>query len=251
MPLLEAEFNKLDNWTAELPSANNLLVSLRAIESTEDFVLHPVGVLRISQRAVPLDLVLDKVGNQKPSDVKKIVVDVPGTDLQKHSDTQEQFATAQFKELSDSNKLSSPAYEKQKAGVELSVAGDQLKSDAAVKRVLRYEEIIIDSNFKEHIKRFVVFAADLFIHFLRGNAASKSLLSASYKNQKAPIAQKVAVESPSYVVASNADNSAFSAEAKFTSQAKANDFMREQINRDPKLAEGLHVIRATEMRKAA
>lgn len=251
MPLLEAEFNKLDNWTAEVPSSNKLFVSLRKIESTEDLVLHPVGVLRVSQRAVPLDLGLDKIGNQKPSDVKRIILDLPGADLQKHGDAQELFATAQFKELSDSKKLSSPAFEKQKAGLMLSVAGQQSKSDAAVKRVVRYEEIIIDSNFKEHLKRFVVFAADLFAHFLKGNAASKSLLSATYKSQKAPIDQKIAIEGLTYVVASNTDNSAFNADAQFASHAKANDFMQQQIDKDLNLAQTLHVIPATEMSEAA
>ena len=251
MPLLEAEFNKLENWTAELPSANNLLVSLREIEATEDLVLHPVGVLRVTQRAVPLDLDLDKIGNQIPNDVKKIVVEVPGADLEKHADTEEQFATAQFKDLSDSQKLSKPAYEEQQAGIELSVAGDQLTSGAAVKRTVRYEEIIIDNNFKEHLKRFVVFAFELFTHFLRGNAVSRSTLSASFAKQKAPIDQKIAVQLPLYVVASNANNVPVSAQAQFASQAKADDFMREQIASEPKLADTLHVIPATEMRDAA
>ena len=39
-------------------------------------VLHPVGTLQISQRFVPLNLPLDKVGNQKPSDVNKATVTV-------------------------------------------------------------------------------------------------------------------------------------------------------------------------------
>ncbi|MFQ6026489.1 MAG: DUF6603 domain-containing protein, partial [Dehalococcoidia bacterium] len=251
MPLLEAEFNKLANWTAELPSSSNLLVSLRKIEGTEDLVLHPVGVLRVSQRAVPLDLVLDKVGNQKPGDVKKIVVEVTGADLQKHRDTQEQFATSQFKQLSDSKKLSIRPYEKQKAGLELSVSGEQLNSDAAVKRVVRYEEIIIDNNFKGHLRRFVDFGAGLFVHLLKGNAASKSKLSAAYKAQKAPVDQKITVEFPSYVVASTTDNSAFSSEAVFTSQARAEDFMQEQIDLDPNLAQSLHVIPETEMQGVA
>lgn len=250
MPLLEKEFNKLENWSAEPPTTNNLLVSLRKIEASENLVLHPVGILRISQRAVPLDLGLDKVGNQKPSDAKKIIIDVPNADLQRHGDIQEQFATAQFKELSDAQKLSSPAYEKQKAGVELSAVGEIMQSDAAVKRVVRYETIIIDNNFKEHLWRFFILAAEIFAHFLKGNAASRSRLSANYKRQKAPIDQKIVFGTLLYVVASNVDNSAFSANAQFTSHAKAYDFMQEQINKDPNLAQSLHVIPVTEMSTA-
>ena len=51
----------------------SLLVSLRKLDRrTTALVLHPVGALRVSQRAVPLDLTIDKVGNQKPSDAKRL-----------------------------------------------------------------------------------------------------------------------------------------------------------------------------------
>ncbi|MHC4074696.1 MAG: DUF6603 domain-containing protein, partial [Planctomycetota bacterium] len=63
-PLLETEFNALTNWEAVLPSNSNILVSLRKLgeADTEQLVLHPVGKLRISQRKIPLDFKLDKVG---------------------------------------------------------------------------------------------------------------------------------------------------------------------------------------------
>ena len=38
-------------------------------------MLHPLGTLRVSQRAVPLDLKIDKVGSQKPSDANKYQAD--------------------------------------------------------------------------------------------------------------------------------------------------------------------------------
>ncbi|MGH8603090.1 MAG: DUF6603 domain-containing protein, partial [Gammaproteobacteria bacterium] len=71
LPLLTGELDKLENWTATIPTSNRLLVSLRKLETVEGLVLHPLGTLRISQRAVPLDLKLDKVGSQQPSDVNK------------------------------------------------------------------------------------------------------------------------------------------------------------------------------------
>ncbi len=57
------------------PTGTSLLVSLRPIEATEDLILHPVGVLKVSQRAVPLDLELDKVGNQRPTDAKRFTIE--------------------------------------------------------------------------------------------------------------------------------------------------------------------------------
>jgi hypothetical protein len=251
MPRLTDEFNKLDNWTAEVPTASNLLVSLRKIEATEDLILHPLGVLKVSQRAIPLDLNLDKVGNQRPTDAKRVTVEILDADIGKVADARESFASAQYRNLSDSAKLSAPAYEKQNSGVELSVSGKQIKSHSAIKRVVRYEEIIIDSNFKGHLKRYVGFALNLFAHFLAGNAASRSTLSAMAKKQKAPVDQKIKVMEALYVVASNVDNTAHGEAAMFTSHAAAQDFLRAEAAQSPALATTLHVIPVTEMQEAA
>lgn len=251
MPRLTDEFNKLDNWTAEIPASNTLLVSLRKIEATDDLILHPLGVLKVSQRAIPLDLHLDKVGNQRPTDARRVTVELLDADISKVGDSRESFATAQYRDLSDSAKLSAPAYEKQNSGVELSVSGRQLKSHSAVKRVVRYEEIIIDNNFKGHILRFVGFALNLFAHFLKGNAASRSTLSAAVKTQKAPVNQKIKVNDALYVVASNVDNTAHGEAAMFTSHAAAQDFLRAKSVRSPALAGTLHVIPTAEMQEAA
>ncbi len=251
LPKLVGELEKLDNWTAEVPAANSLLVSLREIEATEDLILHPLGRLRVSQRAVPLDLDLDKVGNQRPTDAKRLTLELLDGDIAKVADVKEPFATAQYKELSDSAKLSAPAYEKQNSGVELSVAGDQTRSHSAIKRVVRYEEIIIDSNFKGHLRRFVGFAERLFAHFLGGNAASRSTLSAVSKTRKAPVDQKIKVHDALYVVASNVDNRPHGTTATFTTHAEAQDFLSAETTKSPALAETLHVIPAAEARDAA
>ncbi|HYD37179.1 MAG TPA: DUF6603 domain-containing protein, partial [Allosphingosinicella sp.] len=53
LPILKAELEKRENWLALPPTGTPLSVSLRKIEATEELVLHPVGALRISQRAMP------------------------------------------------------------------------------------------------------------------------------------------------------------------------------------------------------
>jgi len=169
MPLLKAEYEKLENWKAEVPAANSILVSLRKIETTKDLVLHPVGTLKISQRSVPLDMTIDKVGAQKPSDANyfTLSVNAVGQDIEEKHESMEMYAMAQFKDMADSQKLSSPAYERQKGGLELSVKNEQMKTTNAVKRVVRYEQIIIDSNFKRFVKPFFTFYVTLFDLFLR------------------------------------------------------------------------------------
>jgi hypothetical protein len=252
LPLLQIEFGKLDNWRAILPASNNLLVSLRKLEPAADtLVLHPVGILRISQKAIPLDLSIDKIGNQKTSDAKKLSVTVTSKGLDKTKDAQEQFAIAQFQNMEDASKLSRPAYEPQHGGLELSANKDkepQLKSSRMIKRVIRYEEIIIDNNFKRFASRFSIFVGALFNHFMAGASISKSSLSQSYQEKLQPFVEKIAVQPANYVVAFQATNTAFKTTDRsvttvsFTSQASANDYMQQQIVLDPNMSDALHVI---------
>lgn len=69
IPILQEELGKSQNWQAIAPASNRLLVTLRDIPkpgegAEEPLVLHPVGSIRISQRALPLKITLDKVGSK-------------------------------------------------------------------------------------------------------------------------------------------------------------------------------------------
>lgn len=254
MPMLKSEYEKIENWRAEVPPANRILVSLRKIELTDGLVLHPVGTFKISQRAVPLDLTIDKVGAQKPSDANYFTLSVdtvsPGFGVK--GETEEMFARAQFKNMDNSQKLSAPAYQKEKAGLEISAKGEQLNTSSAVKRVVRYEQIIIDTNFKRFVKPFFSFFGVLFNLFLKGSAVTKSTLSNKYKKQKMPFEDKIKVVPNLYAVASNTDNSPFNDEAKeFTSYAQAEEFMNKKVKENPNLRDNLHVIPHVEMKRAA
>lgn len=263
-PLLEAEFKALTNWEAQVPASNSLLVSLRKLgeSSADQLVLHPVGKLKISQRKVPVNFTLDKVGNQKPSDYNKFTIDAElsgGTSLST-TKVEEKFAIGQFKELDGSSQLSSPGFELLESGLEIGVAGSQLKTSWAVRRVIHYETIIIDNNFKRHIKTFFAFFVSgysglnefLFVHFLKGSAVAKSVHSKNHKEKFKPYAEVVQVKGNEYSVASNIDNKAIdSAATRFSSQAKAIEFMNGQISNDPTLKNKIHVIPNTELNKAA
>lgn len=149
MPLFVGEFGKPENWRALPPEKNKLLVSLRKLPEDEaSQVLHPIGVLRVTQRALPLDLTLDKVGTQKPSDVNRLKVTVGGGGLVKKGDVKERFAPAQYQDMDDARKLSRPAYGPENGGLDLSAAGKPLAASRMVKRIVRYEQIVIDTGFK-------------------------------------------------------------------------------------------------------
>lgn len=251
MPLLVAEYQKSENWMAALPSGNRLLVSLRSFEGeTADLILHPVGSLKISQRAVPLELTIDKVGNQKPSDANHFNVTVNTTGIDQRGEINESFAVGQFFDKSDDELLNAKSFEPMKGGVELSVAGEQYRAPEAVKRVVRYEKIILDTHYKRFVKKFYGWFGSLFGLFLNGNAVTKSAISYKQQKQLKPFAEQVEIGNTLYTVAFNEDNTAFSEEAmSFTSQVQAQEFINQQISGDPNLAKQLHVIPQVEMQR--
>jgi hypothetical protein len=244
MPLLTAEFSKQSNWRAALPDGSHLLVSLRQLDPAEsDFVLHPVGNLRISQREVPLDFTLDKVGNQKPSDANRFALTVASGGLTKARNLPEQFASAQFKNYDDAAKLSLPAYAPLDGGIELSAEGTSLASGTAITRVVRYDLTIIDTKYRRSRKRFFTLVGSLFAHFLGGASVTRSSLSAYRAAQVQPFAEKVMVGPETFAVALQSNNTVYRAEAaSFTSQEAARDYLNRAVANDPSLAGTLHVL---------
>lgn len=262
-PLLETEFAALTNWEARLAGNHKLHVSLRKLgeADTDQLVLHPVGRLRISQRKVPINFKLDKVGNKRPSDVNRISVAaaLPGSALSV-STVQDQFAIGQYRDLDGSGQLSSPGYEPLDSGIDIGVSGAPLKSSRAVRRVIRYESIIIDNNFKRHVKTFFSFFAHgyavlndfLFAHFLNGNAVSQSVHSQHYRKRMQPFDEVIEIQPTLYSVVSTTDNQPIDAAAtSFTSQAKAHEHMEQQIGAGSAKAGSLHVVPNTELNQAA
>jgi hypothetical protein len=252
MPLLVSEYGKSENWLAALPPNNKLLVSLRSFDqSATDLVLHPVGSLKISQRAVPLGLTIHKVGNQKPSDANYFDVTVNTSGIDEKGKLEERFAVGQYFDKDDSELLSAKSFEPMKSGIELSVAGEQYHAPLAVKRVVRYEKIIIDTNYKRFVRKFYTWFGSLFDLFLKGNAVSKSTLSFKHQKELNPFDEQVQVGPTLYTVAYNQDNTAFNEDAmSFTSQVEAQEFMNQQVVSDANLAQQLHVIPQVEMQRA-
>jgi hypothetical protein len=244
LPLLQNELNKIDAWRALPPVSNNLFVTLRSMPAEEAaLLLHPVGVLHISQRTVPLEITLDRVGDQVPSDVSRLSIGLTSSGLAKRSDAFEQFAPAQFQDFADADTLSRPAFERERSGLDLSAAGGDLRSSAMVKRVVRYEEIILDTNFKRFARPVRSYTGSLFNFFLNGNAVARANVSQATKARLQPFTAKIDVAAETYTVAFQATNRAFAADAAtFHSEASAREYLTRQIDADSRLADALHVI---------
>ena len=248
MPLLVSEFSKDENWTAELANANQLLVTLRPVDATTELVLHPIGSLRVTQRAVPLGLTLDKIGSQQPDDANRFSVDAASATVEKRGTVNEQFAIGQFQDLGDSDRLSASDYEREEAGLDLSVTGNQTATSYATKRVIRYETIIVDKALRQVFLFFEAFG-NLFLHLLLGNAASQNIQSAQTRSNKHLYDEKIQVNPNAYVVVNMADNTAVpGAPSSFASRAQAREFMASQ---GAAFAKDAQIVRPHEMREAA
>jgi hypothetical protein len=244
MPILTAEFGKQSNWRAMLPAGSNLLVSLRALSPAESqLVLHPVGTLQVSQRAIPLDLTLDTVGSQKPDDANRFSVSVTSPDLVQTGTLTEPFAPAQFKTTDDATKLSQAAYVPQDSGIEMSAAGNQYGSGTSIVRIVRDDVTIIDTKLRRSSSKFTYYPGTLFQHGMRGNAAAKSTLSGVREQQTHPFDGSVQVSAETFVVAKQSDNTAYQpGSGAFTSPASARDYIDRAVAAAPALAGTLHVL---------
>jgi hypothetical protein len=245
MPLLVAEVDKQQNWKALPPPQSNLFVSLRKLDDSL-LVLHPFGALSISQRAIPLALTLDKVGNQKPDDVTRLDITAAtsnGTVLPL-APVNEQFAIAQFQTLGDSDKLSRPSYQQMKGGVIVGTS-EAMQSSKMTRRSISYDVIIED---KEPPKPRVIGSLyragiGIFQIFLRGAAVARSPVSFAQKSLLQPFADKVTVAAgDGYSVASTTDNTRFDAGSRFESEAMARDYLRAKVAANPALDGTLHVL---------
>ena len=252
MPLLGTELGKRSNWRALPPTQSNLLVSLRKFDTGKtadtDLVLHPVGTLQISQRAVPLDITLDKIGSQKPSDATRFSLSAGAGPLRKTRDLQEQFASGQFKDYADADRLSAAAYSPSDGGIELSAPGTVYASGTAMTRIVRYDLTIIDKKLLRLVLRFFIFAHGLFQHLLLGSSVARSSLSAYQKSLSRPDLGKVVLANETFAVAFAANNQVYHADAAhFTSVAAANDFVARTVTTAPSLSGSLHVLPSFEL----
>jgi hypothetical protein len=244
MPILTAEFGKQSNWRAQLPTGSNLLVSLRALDPAETaLVLHPLGTLQVSQRAIPLDLTIDIVGGQQPADANRFGIAVSSADLVRTRTLQEEFAPAQFESVDDATQLSEQAYAPQDSGIEMAAAGDLYGSGTAIVRVVRYDVTIIDTSLRRATYRFAPPPQAVFQAGLRGNAAARSPLSGLRQAQTHPFDGSVKVRAETFAVALQSDNTVYHPDAAaFSSQSSAHDYLDRLVAADPSMAGSLHVL---------
>ena len=109
------------NFTATLTANQNGLVSLLTPSTQGVAVGHPAAGLKVMQRVVPLGLTIQKFGAGAPSGDTQFSITAVTADGAEENTTpvEDEFAPAQFLNMSDDDELASPSFETFDAGISL------------------------------------------------------------------------------------------------------------------------------------
>ena len=138
------------SWTTELPAGQTRIVSLRESAADGALRVHPLGTLTVRQSVVPLNLTrdIDKFNDSPIAGARRFTLTrvVVGTDTgtETTGPVQEDFAPAQFFEMSDDEKLASPSFEPMQAGLRIGSPAFAFNLGQGVASPLEYETRIVD-----------------------------------------------------------------------------------------------------------
>ena len=120
----------------------------------------PFGALEIQPKVAPLNIALQRFGSSRPDrgSIFKLEAVQINKAVVKTTATTEQFAPAQFFEMSDADKLSRPAFARYDSGL-LIGADDAPQTDFRRGRELRYEVIYLPEH--QPLRPFFKLAADV------------------------------------------------------------------------------------------
>jgi len=234
-------------WQALPPTEHSPQVSLREVPAEGPLVLHPAGALAIAQKVVPLNLPLTRVGARRVDGgttfrIETVQIGASATPAPV-TPVREQFAPAQFTELSDAEKLSRPSFESLEAGVQVR-GGDAPRADFMRVVKLTYEVIYVR---KPRQRLFFVLAQALADVLVMAGAAARSSLGRSQFKPSQVATPPVAVEVPGYAVASTESMGLHGADLVFPSYAEAAAARAQLVAGDPKLTGKLQVLSSYEL----
>jgi hypothetical protein len=243
-----------DNWEQERPADRHRLESLRELAVPDLLVIHPVGTLRISQKVVPLNLPIERVGSQRPADGPQYAiagVQVGPTAEPAPPAAQEAFAPAQFFDLTDAEKLASPSFQRFDSGVRV---GDpeRLHTAYAAARVVKYERKYIDAQRDQRLGPPATGGpADVdvltFNAWTRHGALASSELSFA-RRRKSPLApDAVGVLDEAFTIVNMTDLTPFGDVSVLSTERAALERRDALIAADPRLRDVLQVVPAFEM----
>ncbi len=144
------------NWHGELPAGQSRVVVLREDAGSADaaapIAVHPLATLAVRQTAVPLNTApIDRFGDSPVAGERQFRI--ASVTINGHSEPpaslqplREDFAPAQFFDMPDDRKLTSPSFVPMDAGVQIGSALPTFRLDQGKASPLEYETKIIDRS---------------------------------------------------------------------------------------------------------
>lgn len=243
--LMEAAVRDGRNWQARMPANTSQTVTLRQVEPPGDAVLlHPFGVLSVSQKVAPLEFPIDRFGNKKPEGDTTFTLTWTGGG----SETlREEFAVANFVTLTDSEKLSRKSFEPLKAGLRFST-GDATSVGPRVEKVVSYELSYVHRKRMLTIKGgLIAMIQSVFSRMAGGGAIRQNALSVARRKGGGNGPAAVTVNAGDFVVVTMSDLTPAAAGAAASTQAEAFALHDALVRSDPALAGTLQVVAAHEL----
>jgi hypothetical protein len=169
--LLLAALGAPEAWGTVAPDGDHALVTVRDVGTA--VLVHPFGQLSVHQRVAPLGVNIQRIGTSPvPGGVTLGIsgVTVTGVATTGVTSLVDDFAPAQFFDLSDDEKLSRPAFETLDAGVRVQTTGFARggSRDAA----MTYETVVVDDRATKPAVDLTYAVADGKLHALAEHGAA-------------------------------------------------------------------------------
>lgn len=251
LPLLLAALSTPDNWESELPASKHRLESLKEVAALNQLFVHPLGTLKISQKVVPLNLRIDRLGSQRPSDAREFQIrdiELANIPIVNPGPAQEAFAPAQYFDMNDEEKLASPSFKNFDSGVRIGEP-DKLHTAYAAAREVQYELKYIDSQRDRRlVPQQGLFEIDpvVFNTWTLQGAIAKSELSFARKRKSSLAPEAVAVVQEPFAIVNTVDLTLFDETSLLGSARAALARVNALIATNPALKGSLQVIPAFE-----
>ena len=224
--------SNVGNWRPLLPENSNQHVTLRKLpDAATTLVMHPFGALEITQKLLPLHVAIQHFGTRVPVagstfTIGDVMLGAGGADV---ANTREEFAPAQFFNLSDAEKLSRPSFSDYDAGI---VIGGSLaaQTDFMRQQALTYELIYIPEQ--SPFSLFFNLSLELAGAVAFGSAAAQSPVS-HVNNSVSPLEIRASAMQESWAVVSTSNLTLHAPDLVFDNATAAHQAVQQILERQP------------------
>lgn len=231
-----------DNWEALLPDQNNQMVAWRKEAETEVQSVDPSGAIKISQRVMPLNTLMQKFGSAAISDFNQYRINTNnvsiGNMIVPAERVQDYFARSEFSNMTDEEKLSRDGYELFDSGV-LVGSNENQSSQYAVHKQSTFEEITMDSGYRrQELPKFAISDERLKIDSFLGYTTRTGLSRARLRTTSVgPAKIKLSIKDGEFVLANRNNLQQVGSGISFANSMDAERYLKQQKELSPTTVE--------------